>query len=507
MTFATVTSRAGSGLDAPLVQVEAYVSGGVPKFAIVGLPETAVRESKDRVRAAIKNSRFEFPLGRITINLAPADLPKDGARFDLPIAIGILAASGQLRMIDSPSCELIGELSLSGDLKPIRGALPVALKVRDTGRAIILPRENAGEAGLVRDIKVLPANHLLDVCAHLSAERRIKPARHTVFIPLPDCEHDLSEVRGQPFAKRALEIAAAGGHALLMIGPPGVGKTMLAQRLPGILPPMTEEEALETAAVRSLCGHGNDLAKWRVRPFRSPHHSASSVALAGGGSIPRPGEISLAHNGVLFLDELPEYDRRVLEVLREPMESGRVCISRAARQTEFPARFQFLAAMNPCPCGYLGDRSGRCRCSTEQVQRYRGKISGPLVDRIDLHIEVGPLPAGALDVEATEEESSAGVAQRVRAARRRQLGRSGMINAHLSARQIRAHCALDRNSRRLLEQAFERLGLSARAYHRVLKVARTIADLEEAEFPNEDHLCEAINLRRLDRRSPSGLVH
>ncbi|MGE5154476.1 MAG: YifB family Mg chelatase-like AAA ATPase [Bdellovibrio bacteriovorus] len=501
MGLCVLHSRAREGIQAPAVTVEVHLSGGLPVLSMVGLPEPAVKESKDRVRGALLNGHFQFPAGRVTINLAPADLPKEGGRFDLPIALGILGASGQLATDPLAGIELLGELALSGDLRPVSGVLPAALAARDAGRELILPADNAAEAALVSGLKLRPAHHLLEVCEHLNGTRPLQLHR-----PAPGCQTepdypDLSEVRGQEQAKRALEIAAAGAHSLLMIGPPGTGKSMLAHRLPGLLPPLSEPEALETAAIRSVSERDPfDPATWRLRPFRSPHHTASGVALVGGGSNPRPGEISLAHLGVLFLDELPEFDRRVLEVLREPLESGRIHISRAARQAEFPARFQLLAAMNPCPCGYLGDGSGRCHCTADQVARYRGRLSGPLLDRIDMHVEVPRIEAIRLGTpEPGTGETSPQVRQRVCAARERQLARSGKVNSALTPREIDRHCLLDDAGRHLIQQVLTRLALSARAYHRILKVARTIADLACCDTIALAHLSEAVNYRRLDR--------
>jgi magnesium chelatase family protein len=499
MSLAIVHTRAQVGIDAPPVSVEVHLSAGLPGLFIVGLPEAAVKESKDRVRGAILNSRFEFPSRRITINLAPADLPKEGGRFDLPIALGILAASGQIGHERLGQYECLGELALGGELRGVRGVLPAALACRDAGRTLLAPADNAAEALLAGGATVLGAGHLLEICRQLNTGAALLPS-HPPSRPEPEplLERDLSDVRGQQHAKRALEIAAAGGHNLLLIGPPGTGKTMLASRLPGILPPLSETEALETAAIASISAQGLDLRQWGVRPFRAPHHTASAVALVGGGGLPRPGEISLAHHGVLFLDELPEYDRRVLEVLREPMESGHITISRAARQADFPARFQLVAAMNPCPCGYLGDTERRCACGQEQVRRYRARVSGPLLDRIDLHIEVPRLAHRALRGELPEENSAA-VRVRVCAARERQLRRAGKPNSLLRTREIERHCTLNEADHRLLEQALERLGLSPRAYHRILKVARTIADLAGGDGIKTPHLTEAISYRALDR--------
>ncbi len=502
MSLATLYSRARSGINAPLVTIEVHLANGLPALSIVGLPEMAVRESKDRVRGALINSGFEFPARRITINLAPADLPKEGGRFDLPIALGILAASGQIPAQALNCHEFIGELALSGALRPVKGVLPVALAAREAGRGVILPEECAAEAALVNDIPIHPANHLLAVCRHLIGEEGIPPFTGTPETTARQTHPDLADVMGQERAKRALEIAAAGNHSLLMIGPPGTGKSMLASRLPGILPSMTEQESLETAAIRSISNLGFSTADWQQRPFRAPHHTASGVALVGGGSNPRPGEISLAHNGVLFLDELPEFDRKVLEVLREPLESGQVTISRAARQELFPARFQLIAAMNPCPCGHLGDTSGRnCRCTGDQVARYRGRISGPLLDRIDMTIEVPRLPTQALSRPADKSEGSQQVRQRVERSRELQLSRNGCPNSQLTGRLLEQSCLLTPQSRVLIERAMDQLSLSARAYHRILRLARTIADMEASEAILSTHIGEAISYRSLDRQT------
>ena len=421
MSLATVASRALAGIDAPEVAVEVHLGPGLPSFTIVGLPDAEVREAKDRVRAALNHTQFEFPARRITVNLAPADLPKDSGRFDLPIAIGILAASGQIDATALAACEFAGELSLTGELRPVRGALAMALKVRESARAFVLPEQNAPQAALAEGAQILPAKTLLEVVAHLCGEAKLPrfeaPSRAPVH-----AYADFSEVKGQPQAKRALEVAAAGGHSVLMIGPPGTGKSMLAARFPGILPPMSETEALEVAAIHSVSAAGFEAARWGERPYRSPHHSASGAAMVGGGQLPRPGEISLAHRGVLFLDELPEFDRDVLESLREPLESGRVSISRAARQSQFPARFQLLAAMNPCPCGHCGSPAGRCRCTPDRIARYRGRISGPLADRVDIKLEV-PAPRDADLMTPGATESSEAIRKRVLGAHQRQLER------------------------------------------------------------------------------------
>jgi magnesium chelatase family protein len=501
MSLAVLKSRALAGMEAPEVTVEVHLANGLPGFTIVGLPDTEVKESKDRVRAALQNARFEFPARRITVNLAPADLPKESGRFDLPIALGILAASGQMPTDELAKYEFAGELSLSGELRPIRGALAMtyAMSRRDAAgrqRAFILPRASADEAALVRNALILPADSLLQVCAHFAAtggDARLSPHR-AEGAPACPAYPDFSDVKGQAHVKRALEVAAGGGHSVLMVGPPGTGKSMLAARFPGILPPMSDEEALESAAVQSLaCGFSP--GRWKARPYRAPHHTASAVALVGGGSTPRPGEISLAHRGVLFLDELPEFDRRVLEVLREPLESGRITISRAARQADFPARFQLIAAMNPCPCGYLGHHTNKCRCTPDTVARYQDKISGPLLDRIDMQVQVGALAYEAL-LGLADGESSAAIGARVTSAFERQLQRQGKPNGDLAPKEIDIRCKPDAAGEELLRVAMTRLNWSARAYHRVLKVARTIADLSGAETILQPHVAEAIQYRR-----------
>jgi len=496
MSLAVLYSRGLAGMDAAQVTVEVHLANGLPNFTIVGLPEAEVKESKDRVRAALQNCQFEFPTRRITVNLAPADLPKESGRFDLPIAIGILAASGQVPTDRLNDYEFAGELALTGELRAIRGALAMTYRAANSGRAFVLPAINAPEAALVDDAIVYPAKSLLDVAAHLAGRDAL--TRHIPEIKIITPHYaDMREVKGQAQSKRALEIAAAGSHSVLMSGPPGTGKSMLASRFPGILPQMTQEEALESAAMQSLGGMF-EVENWKRRPYRAPHHTASAVALVGGGSNPRPGEISIAMHGVLFLDELPEFDRSVLEVLREPMESGRITISRAARRADFKAQFQLVAAMNPCPCGYLGHYNGKCRCTPDQVARYRGKISGPLLDRIDIQIEVPAVPQEDL-LKQSDGETSASIQTRVEAARQRQLARQGKPNALLTVSEIDEFCAPDAASETLLRQAITRLNLSARAYHRVLKVARTIADLEGSENIQIANIAEAVQYRRMDK--------
>ncbi|MGQ0700659.1 MAG: YifB family Mg chelatase-like AAA ATPase [Panacagrimonas sp.] len=499
MPLAIVLSRAQNGLAADLVTVEVHLAPGLPGLFIVGLPEAAVREAKDRVKAALQTCGYQFPNRRMTCNLAPADLPKEGGRFDLAIALGILAASGQIPEASLKDLEVLGELSLSGEIRPVKGALPAALKSAQAGHRLLVPQDNGAEAALAASARVVTARHLGELCAALHAGElptAVRVAPDDSAEPMPD----LSEVRGQHLAKRALEIAAAGGHSMLMVGPPGAGKSMLAARLSGLMPPMSEDEAIEVAAIASVSQSGFDVSRWGRRPYRSPHHTASGVALVGGGSVPRPGEITLAHLGVLFLDELPEFERSVLEVLREPLETGQITVSRAARQSDFPARFQLVAAMNPCPCGYLGDVSGKCRCTPDQVSRYRSKISGPLLDRIDLQLFVPRVQREALTAAADPAmETSATVRTRVIAARERQLTRAGKPNARLTPKEIERDCVLDAATKTLLDTAMSRMGLSARAYHRVLKVARTVADLAGAAGISRAHLAEALRLRELDR--------
>ena len=499
MSLSLVHSRALLGLDAAAVTVEVHLANGLPCLTLVGLAETEVKEARERVRSAILNAGLEFPHNkRITVNLAPADLPKDSGRFDLPIALGILAASGQIDAAALAGHEFAGELSLSGELRPVRGALAMALALRGRPTRLVLPAGSAEEAALVPDISIHKATHLLDVVqqflpGHASAGMPGWSPLAATAPPPVAAGPDLADVKGQAAPKRALEIAAAGGHSLLFSGPPGTGKSMLAERLAGLLPPMDTDEALQAAAVASLAGRF-ELAHWGRRPTCSPHHSASAVALVGGGSPPRPGEVSLAHHGVLFLDELPEFPRAALEALREPLESGRITIARAARRAEFPARFQLVAAMNPCPCGHLGSPLRACRCTPDQVARYQGRLSGPLLDRIDLHVTVAALPAADL-LQAPPGEPSAVVRERCSAARERALARQGKPNQALSGQEIDQHTRAEEAALRFLDSAAARLGWSARGLHRTLKVARTIADLADAPQIALAHMAEALQYR------------
>ncbi len=520
MAFALVRTRALLGLDAPSVAVEVHLSGGLPRTSLVGLPAAAVRESKDRVRAALLASDFRYPNGRVVIHLGPADLPKEGGRFDLPIALGILAASGQIPPERLDALEVAGELSLNGEVQPVRGAVSCAVAARAAGRGLLLPTGNVREAAYARGAVLFPVSHLGQARDHVLGAPAIEP----FAAPAPECGGgarlppsgpDLSDVRGQEVPKRALEVAAAGGHHLLMAGPPGTGKTMLASRLPGLLPPMGEDQALETMAIYSARRlERGPAAAWRERPFRSPHHTTSAAGLVGGGAPPRPGEISLAHHGVLFLDELAEFGRPILDVLREPIESGRVTIVRAACQAEFPARFQLVAAMNPCPCGYLGDGTDRCQCLPDAVRRYRSRVSGPLLDRFDLHLPMVREPpdtggdgagpgAGAGAGSGGEGGAGARTTERVRArvlaAYERQIERAGKLNRDLGPGETLRYCPLDPDARSLLNDAAARLALSERAVQRVLRVARTVCDLDGGGDPGAAEVAEALAYRRLDR--------
>lgn len=502
MSLTQLITRAQLGIDAFEVRVEVHISNGLPAFTVVGLPETAVREARDRVRSAILNSGFEFPARRITVNLAPADLPKMGGRYDLPIALGILAASHQVSVDGLHNTACFGELALGGECCRVDGLLPSLVACRQAGQSVVAPRQNAAEASLLQDPPVRLANSLAEICNSLNGGPSLPCASPAEIMQPAFSGADLLDVYGQQQARRALEIAASGGHHMLMMGPPGTGKSMLAQRLISILPPMSETEAMSCASIRSICQQPVGPHNWLKRPFQSPHHTISGIALVGGGRYPRPGEISLAHNGVLFLDELTEFDRRTIEVLREPLENGCIHISRASGKAEYPARFQLVAAMNPCPGGC--DSIAECDCSAEQLNRYRHKLSAPLLDRIDIQIELGRLQQQALLAERDKPvESSATVRARVTAARRLQLERQGCLNAQLDNRGLLRVCGLEPGVEARLVHAIDKLGLSARSYHKLLKLSRSIADLAQQRAIDYTHIAEAIGCRRQDRRVTS----
>ncbi|MDE1515747.1 YifB family Mg chelatase-like AAA ATPase [Vibrio sp. dsl-7] len=497
MGLAIIHSRASIGVQAPPVTVEVHISNGMPGFTLVGLPETTVKESRDRVRSAIINSRFEFPAKRITVNLAPADLPKEGGRFDLPIALGILVASEQIARTKLEGYEFIGELALSGKIRRVKGVLPAALAANQVQRSLVVPHANGDQAALVKGAAHKSAHSLLEVCADLCGQQNLSLFQSAPSEQLPPSSRDLQDIIGQQQGKRALEIAAAGSHNLLFLGPPGTGKTMLASRLCDLLPPMSDQEAIETASIASLTQQEINQHNWKLRPFRAPHHSSSMAALVGGGTIPRPGEISLAHNGLLFLDEMPEFERKVLDSLREPLESGEIVISRAQGKTRFPARFQLVGALNPSPTGYY--QGSQARANPQTILRYLSRLSGPLLDRFDMSIEIPALPKGTLAHGGDRGESTAAVRQRVMVARERMLDRAGKVNALLQSREIDRDCPLLKADAEFLESALHRLGLSIRAYHRIIKVARTIADLQDEKQITRAHLAEALGYRSMDR--------